>query len=66
LSATVGHLGARRTGRVDRSEPSGLLTHHAVHDSGAWRFVDRLITTVRAHRGARWVAAREAFGMGGA
>ena len=66
LRATVGHLEGRRTGRVDRSEPSGLLTHHAVHDAGAWRFVDRLIATVGAHRGARWIAASEAFGVGGA
>lgn len=63
LRATVGHLEGRRAGRVDRFEPTGLLTHHAVHDAGAWGFLDRLITTVRRHRGARWVAAREAFAL---
>src|SRR5262249_1627083 len=32
LSDVVDHLQARRAGRVDADEPTGLLTHHLGHD----------------------------------
>ena len=38
-------------------EPIGWLTHHAVHDAEAWRFLERLLTI----EGARWLSAQEAF-----
>lgn len=54
------HLADRREGRVDRHEPTGLLTHHLVHDAGLWQFLPRLIEEVRAHRAARFLDAVEA------
>jgi peptidoglycan/xylan/chitin deacetylase (PgdA/CDA1 family) len=62
LTATIDHLRARRMGAADRAEPTGLLTHHAVHDEPAWRFVERFAAALTAHGAARWVAARAAFG----
>ena len=37
LDAVVSHLRARRRGRADPDEPTGLLTHHKDHDPGAGR-----------------------------
>jgi hypothetical protein len=38
-------------------EPVGLLTHHAVHDAAAWKFLERLLRV----EGIRWLSASEVF-----
>lgn len=42
---------------VLNDQPVGWLTHHAVHDSDAWRFLERLF----ALPGPRWTEAAELF-----
>lgn len=42
-------------------EPLGWLTHHAVHDEEAWRFLERLFKL----EGVRWLSAQEAFSYTG-
>ena len=42
LGCLVTHLTARRLGKVNRSTPSGILTHHLVHDVATWRFLENL------------------------
>lgn len=42
---------------VTESRPIGWLTHHAVHDEAAWRFLERLFSL----RGPRWARAAELF-----
>lgn len=54
LRMAVKHLVARRKGSVDAVEPTGWLTHHAVHDAAAWRFLERLFERTSA-RAARWM-----------
>ncbi len=49
LALIVKHLRARREGRVDADEPTGLLTHHLAHDEGCWNFIDRVLGRLRAH-----------------
>ncbi len=61
LKQAVGHLSLRRTGGVDPVEPTGLLTHHLVHDEDVWRFLGRFLKTVADHPAARWMSAREVF-----
>ncbi|HEX2649697.1 MAG TPA: polysaccharide deacetylase family protein [Burkholderiales bacterium] len=61
LRMTVNHLASRRRGEVDRAEATGLLTHHACHDEGAWAFLERLFAFTR-EAGARWRSAPELFG----
>lgn len=61
LAQLVDHLAARRTGNADASEPTGLLTHHLVHDDAAWAFLEALFTATRRHPAARWWTARDAF-----
>ena len=60
LHLAIRHLAARRDGRADASEPTGWLTHHAVHDAGSWEFLERLFERTRA-RGARWQDAEALF-----
>ncbi|MFN0043880.1 MAG: polysaccharide deacetylase family protein [Alphaproteobacteria bacterium] len=63
LGALVGHLAARRTATTD-DEPTGLLTHHLIHDEAAWAFLARLCEKMRDHPSARWLDADEAFRSG--
>lgn len=54
LAGAVAHLRARRAGLADAAEPTGWLTHHAVHDAPAWDFLIRLFERTR-DAGVRWV-----------
>lgn len=42
LGRLVGHLAARRAGLTTAGTPTGLLTHHLVHDTATWRFLENL------------------------
>jgi hypothetical protein len=42
---------------MEVTEPVGWLTHHAVHDEAAWRFLERLARL----EGVRWENAAELF-----
>ena len=42
---------------MEMTNPVGWLTHHAVHDTQAWRFLERLVRI----RGVRWASAAELF-----
>jgi hypothetical protein len=64
LGGLVGHLRARRRGAADRDEPSGILTHHLVHDEATSAFLGRLVALTAAHPAARWLAAGEVFAPG--
>ena len=69
LGLAVGHLAARRAaagnGVGDEAgggdEPTGLLSHHLVHDAAAWDFIEAFIAATAAHPAARWLDAAEAF-----
>lgn len=63
LAQATRHLVARRTGTVDAEEPTGWLTHHAVHDEAAWSFLAELFEMTRGQGGIRWLSAREIFGV---
>ena len=60
LRATLNHLAARRERRADAAEPTGVLTHHAVHDEATWTFLARLAERTRRH-GAVWHDAAALF-----
>ena len=61
LAALVGHLAARRQRSVDPVEPTGLLTHHAVHEEATWTFIARFIELTRRHPAVRWLTPSEAI-----
>jgi peptidoglycan/xylan/chitin deacetylase (PgdA/CDA1 family) len=62
LGLVVAHLAQRREGAVDGAEATGILSHHAVHDAGAWRFLERLFDETRA-AGAAWPDPRRLFAL---
>jgi len=61
LRLAISHLAARREGRVDASEPTGLLTHHLVHDENAWSFLATFLQRTARHSAVRWMEARQLF-----
>ncbi len=61
LDLLCGHLRARREGRADRDEPTGLLTHHLVMDGATWDFVRRLFDATRDHPGSYWLTCLDAL-----
>ena len=62
LDQLLAHLRARRQGRAEAAEPTGVMTHHAFHDEDCWNFIRELIPATRRHPAARWLNAAEAFG----
>jgi hypothetical protein len=62
IAATVRHLSARRSGAADPDEPTGLLTHHLVHDADCERFLDQFTAATSLHPAANWLDARDIFG----
>jgi len=39
--------------------PIGLLTHHLVHDSVAWQFLEQLFAITCDHAGCQWVSVKD-------
>ena len=61
LGRIVAHLEAKRLGRADLEEPTGLLTHHLVHDAATWAFLERLFGFTRAHEVVDWAHCEAIF-----
>lgn len=65
LTILVEALRARRSAAPTSpvaDEPTGVLTHHLVHDDDIWTFLDRLWKRLRAHPAVRIVPPAEIFG----
>jgi hypothetical protein len=60
LDHICAHLQARRAGRADAREATGVLTHHLVHDDACWRFLDTLLERCNRHPGAHWLETEQA------
>ena len=61
LDLLCGHLAARRGGTAEIPEPSGLLTHHLVHDAAAWDFLAGLLARLAAHPAVHFLSVRAVF-----
>lgn len=61
LSQLVNHLSARRQGQADVGEPTGLMSHHLVHDDRSWAFCETLFERTCAHPGVRWLEPDQVF-----
>ena len=61
IAAVAGHLAARRVRSVDPAEPTGLMTHHAVHEESTWTFIARLMERTRYHPAVQWLTPNEAI-----
>jgi len=56
----AGHLRARREGRVDTDEPTGILTHHLDFDDDAWAFLSDIFRRTSA-QGFQWLDVEAVF-----
>jgi len=61
IALAVTHLSARRQGKADANEPTGLLSHHADHDEASWQFIDNFLQRTIAHPAVRWPEVGEIF-----
>ena len=71
LGALVDVLAARRRAQdlqdlqdlrgLRDPRPTGVLSHHLVHDAAAWRFLEDLLAWVDEAPGVRWVRPRDAL-----
>ena len=59
LRALADALAARRSARDP--VPTGLLSHHLVHDAAGWRFLEDLLAWGEETPGVRWVRPRDAL-----
>ncbi|MEP3115949.1 polysaccharide deacetylase family protein [Nisaea sp.] len=60
-TALAFHLEARRFGRADAEEPSGLLTHHLVMVDEDWRALESLALGLKSHAAVDLIAPRDCF-----
>ncbi len=61
IAQLVEHLQARRNGKVDADEATGLLTHHIDLDDAAWEFCARLTDLIDHHSAAQWCSPKDLF-----
>ncbi len=61
LGLLVGHLAAKRLGRADPGEPTGLLTHHLVHDTETGEFLGALLDWCAKMPNIKWRGAADLF-----
>jgi hypothetical protein len=61
LGLILGHLRAKRLGTADPAEPTGLLTHHLVHDTEAWEFLGAFLDWCAKKPNIQWRSAADLF-----
>jgi hypothetical protein len=61
LDLLVRHLADKRLGRADPAEPTGLLTHHLVHDTETWEFLGALLDWCAEKPIINWRSAADLF-----
>lgn len=61
LHQLVTHLSAKREGRADIAEPTGVMSHHLVHDSASWDFLEALFSILGQHQNAVVLGAKDCF-----
>ena len=55
------HLDAKRLGRADRQEPTGIMSHHLVHDEACWAFLEDLFAFLHERPGVQVESASTLF-----
>jgi len=63
LELIIAHLIARRDNAVDHEEPTGLLTHHLIHQDDAFGFIAQFLRLTGDHSAAEWPDPRLFFGL---
>jgi len=60
LFVATHHLKQKRLSKVD-DEPTGVLSHHLVHDNGAWDFLHEFMTRTQNHPAVQWLTPQQVF-----
>ncbi len=55
LDQVLDHLKGRRLGKYDAAEPTGILSHHLVHDEAIWQLLFQLFSFLNSHPIVRWL-----------
>lgn len=63
LALLCRHLADKRRGAADPDEPSGLMTHHAVHDDALWTFLEDLLACLARHPAVAFPPTSEVFDL---
>ncbi len=63
LGQITSHLAARRDKSMVGDEPTGLLTHHLVHQDDAFDFIARFLRLTARHSAADWPDPRLFFAL---
>ncbi|WP_169566915.1 polysaccharide deacetylase family protein [Sneathiella limimaris] len=63
LKDILDHLKARRSGSVDASEPTGLLTHHLMFDQDLWAITFKLLSYLQEKNTVRFLTLRGAMAL---
>ena len=61
LRQAIRRLAYQRSGDKRQAGPIGWLTHHAVHDDAAQRFLEQLLEITRNAEGVTWADAEQLF-----
>jgi hypothetical protein len=61
----LNHLRARRLGRIDIREPTGIYTHHLYHDAKSWAFIAEFLAVTGEHKSVKWLSAYDIFSSDG-
>jgi hypothetical protein len=61
LALLAGHLEAKRMGKADAGEPTGVLTHHLVHDTETWAFLGEMLDWCAKRPNVEWRSAADLF-----
>jgi peptidoglycan/xylan/chitin deacetylase (PgdA/CDA1 family) len=63
LQNVIETLKNRRSGIVDASEPTGILTHHLMFDEALWEMTYKLISFLSSHKAVRFLTLRGAMSV---
>lgn len=61
IEQMVAHLYAKREGQVDPHEPTGIMSHHQVHDDGCWNFLEGVFDVLKKHPNVQILDAASCF-----
>ena len=61
LGQAIRHLESGRRGHADAREPTGWLTHHAMHDERCWTFLEELFDVTSSIEGVLWRSPADLF-----
>jgi len=63
LKKITTHLHQRRCGELDRTQATGILTHHLDHEDDLWSFLEEFLKFTTAHSAVHWQTSHQVFRM---